>query len=48
VPEPLPGSLQVLDLMHAWFGAMAGTRPVLENTDDGGIHWNMTILPAIS
>jgi photosystem II stability/assembly factor-like uncharacterized protein len=47
VPEPLPGSLQVLDPMHAWFGAMAGTRAVLENTDDGGIHWSMTILPAL-
>jgi photosystem II stability/assembly factor-like uncharacterized protein len=47
VPEPLPGSLQVLDPMHAWFGAMAGTRAVLEDTDDGGIHWSMTILPAL-
>lgn len=47
VPEPLPGSLQVLDPTHAWFGAMAGTRAVLESTDDGGIHWNMTILPAL-
>jgi photosystem II stability/assembly factor-like uncharacterized protein len=48
VPEPLAGTLQVLDPMHAWFGAMAGTRAVLESTDDSGIHWNMTILPAIS
>jgi photosystem II stability/assembly factor-like uncharacterized protein len=47
VPEPLPGSLQVLDPLHAWFGAMAGTRAVLESTDDGGIHWTMTILPAL-
>jgi photosystem II stability/assembly factor-like uncharacterized protein len=47
VPQPLPGSLQVLDPMHAWFGAMAGARAVLENTDDGGIHWNMTVLPAL-
>ena len=47
VPEPLPGSLQVLDPTHAWFGAMAGTRAVLESTGDGGIHWNMTILPAL-
>lgn len=47
VPEPLPGSLQVLDPMHAWFGAMAGTRAVLESTDDGGINWTMTILPAL-
>ena len=48
VPQPLPGSLQVLDPRHAWFGAMAGTRAVLENTSDGGIVWQMTILPALS
>jgi photosystem II stability/assembly factor-like uncharacterized protein len=48
VPQPLPGSLQVLDLRHAWFGAMAGTRAVLENTNDGGTHWQMSILPAIN
>ncbi|HXI95633.1 MAG TPA: hypothetical protein VNG04_05875 [Candidatus Acidoferrum sp.] len=48
VPLPLPGSLQVLDPRHAWFGAMAGTRAVLENTNDGGAHWQMSILPAIN
>jgi hypothetical protein len=47
VLQPLPGSLQVLDRLHAWFGAMAGTRAVLENTNDGGTHWYMTGLPAI-
>jgi photosystem II stability/assembly factor-like uncharacterized protein len=47
VPQPLPGSLQVLDPMNAWFGAMAGTRAILENTSDGGTHWQMTILPPI-
>ncbi len=47
VLQPLPGLLQVLDATHAWFGAMAGTRAVLENTSDGGIHWNMTSLPAL-
>jgi hypothetical protein len=45
VPEPLPGSLQVLDDSHAWFGAMAGTRAVLMSTSDGGVHWRMTVLP---
>jgi len=45
VPEPLPGSLQLLDADHAWFGAMAGSRPLLESTDDGGIHWTMSLLP---
>jgi len=47
VPQPLPGSLQVLDAHHAWFGAMAGTRAVLLNTSDGGTHWQMTVLPAV-
>ena len=44
---PLPGSLQVLDSAHAWFGAMAGSRPVLETTADGGIHWRAVILPPV-
>jgi len=48
VPQPLPGSLQVLDPGHAWFGAMAGTRAVLESTNDGGIHWRMSILPPLN
>jgi hypothetical protein len=45
VPQPLPGSLQFLDATHAWFGAMAGSRPLVEATDDGGIHWRMILLP---
>jgi photosystem II stability/assembly factor-like uncharacterized protein len=48
VPEPLRGSLQVLDATHAWFGAMAGTRPLVETTDDGGITWRMILLPPIA
>ena len=48
VVQPLPGSLQVLDAGDAWFGAMAGTKGVLENTSDGGVHWQMIILPAIN
>jgi hypothetical protein len=47
VPQPLPGSLQVLDARHAWFGAMAGSRAVLVSTNDGGTHWQMAVLPAI-
>ena len=47
VPEPLPGSLQFTDSSHAWFGAMAGTRPLVEATDDGGVHWKMLLLPQI-
>jgi photosystem II stability/assembly factor-like uncharacterized protein len=45
---PLAGSLQVLDPDHAWFGAMAGSRPVLEATDDGGVHWRTVMLPPIA
>lgn len=48
VPEPLPGSLQFLDASHAWFGAMAGTRPLVETTDDGGVQWTMHLLPPIT
>ncbi|HEY3194310.1 MAG TPA: hypothetical protein VGK42_03655 [Candidatus Dormibacteraeota bacterium] len=48
VPEPVPGSLQLLDANHAWFGAMAGSRPLLERTEDGGVHWNMYLLPPIT
>jgi photosystem II stability/assembly factor-like uncharacterized protein len=47
VVEPLPGSLQFIDANHAWFGAMAGARPLMESTDDGGVHWTMVLLPAI-
>jgi hypothetical protein len=27
---------------------MAGTGPLLETTDDGGIHWRMILLPAVT
>lgn len=47
VIAPLPGSLQVLDSEHAWFGAMAGSLPVLEATTDGGRHWRAVILPPV-
>ncbi len=48
VPEPMPGSLQFIDAAHAWFGAMAGPRPLVEATDDGGVHWRMVLLPALT
>ena len=47
VPAPLPGSLQFTDSNHAWFGAIAGDRSLIEATDDGGIHWTMSVLPKI-
>jgi photosystem II stability/assembly factor-like uncharacterized protein len=48
VPEPVAGTLQFLDSTHAWFGAMAGTRPLMETTDDGGVDWTKILLPAIT
>ncbi|HYM95947.1 MAG TPA: YCF48-related protein [Candidatus Sulfotelmatobacter sp.] len=48
VLQPLPGSLEVLQGGHAWFAASAGSRSVLESTDDGGVTWRMVILPAVS
>ncbi|MGH7763263.1 MAG: WD40/YVTN/BNR-like repeat-containing protein, partial [Candidatus Dormibacteraceae bacterium] len=48
VPQPLPGSLQILDPKHAWFAAMAGTSPVLETTADAGVTWRMLLLPVMN
>jgi hypothetical protein len=45
VPTPLPESLQIIDATHLWFGSMVGARPLVEATDDGGIHWTMQFLP---
>ncbi|HYS98918.1 MAG TPA: YCF48-related protein [Candidatus Dormibacteraeota bacterium] len=47
VVEPLPGSLQLLDDAHAWLAASVGSRPVLESTDDAGLHWRIVLLPAV-
>ena len=48
VPAPLPESVQVIDAAHIWFGAMAGPRPLVEGTDDGGVSWTMFLLPAVA
>jgi len=48
VPQPMAGSLQILDAMHAWYAAMIGSRPVLVSTDDGGVTWRTTSLPPMS
>ena len=48
VVEPLPGSLQLLDGAHAWLAASVGSRPVLESTDDAGLHWRIVLLPAVA
>lgn len=48
VPQPIAGSLEVLDADHAWFGAMAGTTAVLETTGDRGVHWQMVGLPPVN
>jgi len=46
VPAPLPGSLQILDADHAWFGTMVGPTPFLQTTSDGGHEWQTVRLPA--
>jgi len=46
VPLPLPESVQIIDSTHIWFGAMAGSTPLVERTDDGGVSWTMFLLPA--
>jgi photosystem II stability/assembly factor-like uncharacterized protein len=48
VPAPLPDSVQIIDATHTWFGAMAGTRPLVESTDDGGVNWTMFLLPSVA
>lgn len=48
VPDPVPGSLQVLDGDHAWFAGVTETRPYLEKTEDGGHDWATVGLPPIS
>lgn len=48
VQEPLPGSLQVIDRLHAWLISSYRSRPVLQATDDGGRHWRMVSLPAVT
>jgi photosystem II stability/assembly factor-like uncharacterized protein len=45
VPAPLPDSVQIIDATHVWFGAMAGPRPLVEGTADGGVSWTMFLLP---
>jgi len=47
VPAPLPGSLEVLDADHAWFGTMGSTTPLLQTTDDGGHEWRAVSLPPL-
>ena len=45
VAAPLPGSLRVLDRLHAWLIGTDRSRPVLEATADGGRHWQAVSLP---
>jgi len=47
VIEPLPGLLQVVDRRHAWLAGTADERPVLQRTDDAGLHWRTVVLPPI-
>jgi photosystem II stability/assembly factor-like uncharacterized protein len=48
VIQPLPGTLTLIDPKHAWYGAMAGNKAVLERTVDGGFTWEMIGLPVIT
>jgi photosystem II stability/assembly factor-like uncharacterized protein len=45
VQAPLPGSLRILDRLHAWLIGTYRSRAVLEATTDGGRHWRMVSLP---
>ena len=45
VPDPLPGSLVVLDARHAWVSGVSETGPLLFATSDGGDHWTPVRLP---
>ena len=45
VQAPLPGSLQILDRLHAWLIGTYRSRAVLEATADGGRHWRMVSPP---
>jgi hypothetical protein len=47
VVDPLPGSLEMLDSQHAWFAGGSGGRAMLQSTDDAGLHWTLTTLPAL-
>lgn len=45
VQAPLPGSLKILDRLHAWLIGTYRSRAVLETTADGGRHWRLVSLP---
>lgn len=47
VLQPLPGSLQLIDSNHAWFGAMVDNKAVLQRTEDGGSRWELIGLPTL-
>ena len=48
VPQPLAGSLQIVDARDAWYAAMVGSQPVLVATTDGGSAWRTIQLPPMS
>lgn len=48
VPQPLPGSLQLLDSRHAWYAAADGSKVMVVSTDDGGTVWKIRPLPTMS
>ncbi|HKC20089.1 MAG TPA: hypothetical protein VKE27_10705, partial [Candidatus Dormibacteraeota bacterium] len=46
IPEPVPGSLKIVDRLHAWLIGTVQSQSVLEATADGGRHWRLVSLPA--
>jgi photosystem II stability/assembly factor-like uncharacterized protein len=46
VQQPLPGTLQIVDRLHAWLIGTLRSRSVLEATADGGRHWRLVSLPS--
>ncbi|HSS60513.1 MAG TPA: hypothetical protein VLK30_03535 [Candidatus Limnocylindrales bacterium] len=46
--DPVPGTLDVLDTRHGYFADVQGTRPVLEFTDEFGLHWRAIPLPGLA
>jgi photosystem II stability/assembly factor-like uncharacterized protein len=45
VQGPLPGSLRILDRLHAWLIGTNRSQAVLETTADGGLHWRVVLPP---
>ncbi|HET7338719.1 MAG TPA: hypothetical protein VFK22_04170 [Candidatus Dormibacteraeota bacterium] len=47
VQQPIPGSLEIVDHLHAWLIGTLQSHSVLEATADGGRHWRLVSLPSM-